>query len=169
MTSTILQFGERDPALVYTDRPAAFGLAERDGKIACVRIERADESYLDLPGGALDPGEGELAALVREFGEETGLVVEPGPVLVRTQQYFLKTDGKPVNNHGGVYRVTIKGEDPALKVEADHTLVWVDPVVALAELRHGSHAFAVTAWLNARSDAGTASPSAAKPAGKAIT
>ena len=33
-----------------------------------------------LPGGRAEPGEGVIEALVREFGEETGLQVEVGPL-----------------------------------------------------------------------------------------
>jgi len=165
VTSPPLQFGERDPALDYRERPAAFGLAERNGMIACVRVERGEESWLDLPGGALDPGESEPAALAREFGEETGLVVEAGDLLVRARQYFVKTDETPVNNVGGIYRVTVTGEDPSLKVEGDHVLVWLDPVEALAGLRHGSHALAVSAWLNRGPTATDAPAPARKPRG----
>ncbi|MCE0767754.1 NUDIX domain-containing protein [Pseudonocardia kujensis] len=32
-----------------------------------------------LPGGHVEPGEDDAAALVREMAEETGLAVEPGP------------------------------------------------------------------------------------------
>ncbi|GAA4690047.1 NUDIX domain-containing protein [Pseudonocardia yuanmonensis] len=32
-----------------------------------------------LPGGRVEPGEDDSAALVREMAEETGLAVEPGP------------------------------------------------------------------------------------------
>ena len=48
-----LQFGARAPGLDYRDRPAAFGVVVREGRIATVRITRNDRApYLDLPGGA---------------------------------------------------------------------------------------------------------------------
>ena len=34
-----------------------------------------------LPGGRVEPGEDDAAAVVREVAEETGLRVEPGPVV----------------------------------------------------------------------------------------
>jgi ADP-ribose pyrophosphatase YjhB (NUDIX family) len=34
-----------------------------------------------LPGGRIEPGETDAEALVREMREETGLTVEPGPLL----------------------------------------------------------------------------------------
>ncbi len=143
----MLQFGEPEPGIVYTPRPAAFGIAERDGLIAVVRVRpEAGGDWLDLPGGAVDPGEDELQALVREFGEETGLVITPGHEVVRVAVYFRKADNAPVNNQGGVYRVEVTGADPALKIEADHDLVWIDPAEAVQRLRHDSHAWAVAAW-----------------------
>lgn len=145
----MLQFA--NPLAGAADRPAAFGIAERGNQIALVRIETdGGETWWDLPGGALDPGEDEAAALVREFGEETGLKVRCGAEVARVAQYFVKTDGQAVRNHGGVYDVRVEGEEAALKVEADHTLVWIDPRDAIALLRHDSHAWAVAAWLRAR-------------------
>ena len=52
------QFGERRADRTYVDRPAAFGILERDGKIALVHIVKADgASWHDLPGGGVDEGE----------------------------------------------------------------------------------------------------------------
>ncbi len=143
-----LQFGEAGPGLVYKDRPAAFGIALREGRIALVRVTKpgADPWY-DLPGGALDPGEDDAQALVREFGEETGLIVRAGDLVVRASQRFHKTDGEPVNNRSGHYVAEIAGEDPGLKIEDDHELVWLDPHQAVVRLRHDSHAWAVATWL----------------------
>jgi ADP-ribose pyrophosphatase YjhB (NUDIX family) len=39
-----------------------------------------------LPGGRVEPGEDDAAALVREMAEETGLVVRPGPLVGRVQR-----------------------------------------------------------------------------------
>ncbi len=146
-----LQFGVADPGVDYKDRPAAFGVAERDGRIAVVRVTKPGlGSWIDLPGGAVDPGEDERAALVREFGEETGLKVASGPLISRADQYFRKTDGDPVNNRSGLFNAEIVGEDPALKIEDDHELVWLEPAEATRRLRHDSHAWAVLAWLRDR-------------------
>jgi 8-oxo-dGTP diphosphatase len=144
----MLEFGLRDPERAYRLRPAAFGICERDGRIACVHVTRPDDrSYHDLPGGAVDGMENEVEALIREFGEETGLIVEPGAMII---QMFLKSDGEPVENEGGVYQARLTGEDASLKVEDDHTLVWLDPQEAVLKLRHESHAWAVARWLRQR-------------------
>jgi 8-oxo-dGTP diphosphatase len=63
---------------------------------------------------------------------------------------FLKSDGEPVENEGGVYQARLTGEDASLKVEDDHTLVWLDPQEAVLKLRHESHAWAVARWLRQR-------------------
>ncbi len=145
-----LQFGEREPGVVYRDRPAAFGIALRDAKIAMVKVTvEGQRTWFDLPGGGVDPGEDDLAAVVREFGEETGLKVRPGALVMRACQLFRQTDGSPVNNRSGHYVVEIIGEDPALKIEEDHELVWLEPEEALRRLRHDSHAWAVLSWLRA--------------------
>jgi 8-oxo-dGTP diphosphatase len=145
----LLAFDAPDDGLDYADRWATFGIAEgRDGAIALVQVRKPGKPpYFDLPGGAVDAGEDERAALVREFGEETGLVVEVGARVVEVSQPFLKSDGQPVRNHGGIYVVRLAGERPELKVEDDHTLVWLDPRDAVVALRHDAHAWAVAAWL----------------------
>jgi 8-oxo-dGTP diphosphatase len=146
------QFGERQAGLDYADRPAAFGVAQRDGAVALVLIEKPGlPGWHDLPGGAIDPGEDGLAAVVREFGEETGLAIRPEPrPFTRAGQYFLNTDGAPFNNLAEFYEVSVEGEAPQLKIEADHTLVWLEPTRALVSLRHDAHAWALAAWLRRR-------------------
>ncbi len=144
------QFGRRIGEQAYPDRPAAFGVAVRDGRIAAVRItRRGEQPYFDLPGGGIDPGETPQAAAVREFGEETSLVVRAGGLLGLANQYMVKSDGQPANNISTLMQVELAGEDAALKVEADHELVWLDPLEAITRLRHESHAWAVALWLRA--------------------
>jgi 8-oxo-dGTP diphosphatase len=145
------QFGDPEPGRQHRDRPAAFGIAERGGVIALVRVEKPGHAaWLDLPGGALDPGEDEPAALVREFGEEAGLEVSAGLLICRADQLFINTDGEAFNNRAGFYVATVEGEQPGLKIEEDHTLVWLDPEEAVRRLRHDAHAWAVAAWLRRR-------------------
>ena len=80
MSDEPLQFGAAEIGVDYRHRPAAFGIARRDdGKIAMVKVTvEGLAPWFDLPGGALESGEDDPAALVREFGEETGLKVRAG-------------------------------------------------------------------------------------------
>ena len=142
------QFGEPEPGGDYKDRPCAFGLARRWGRIAVVHVGLPGEDrHFDLPGGALDPGEDEPQALVREFGEETGLAVRAGPLLARSAQLAVKKGGERVNNRSAFLLAEVVGRRPELKVEKDHRLVWLKPEMALRRLRHGSHAWAVACWM----------------------
>ena len=145
------QFGVREPLRWYRRRPCAFGLAERDGRLAVVRITRKGRPpRLDLPGGALDAGEGEAKALEREFGEETGLAVRSGALVARARQFVVKRNRRRVNNLSAFLTADVLHEAPALKVEDDHELVWLDPLEAMRTLRHPSHAWAVACWLRGR-------------------
>ena len=143
----MLQFGDPDPSLVYAPRPTAFGLVFRDARLACVRVERGEASYFDLPGGAIDPGETEQQALIREFLEETGMSVRPISRIAEAAQYFRRSTGEPFNNLGGFWTAEQVSLEPAAKVEADHQLVWLEPHRAVEQLRHDAHAWAVAAWL----------------------
>lgn len=143
----MLQFGSPKTGLDYRDRPTAFGLVTQDGKLACVRVDRGEGSYFDLPGGAVDGYETEEQALIREFVEEAGMTVRPMIRIGEAAQYFRKSDGEPLNNRGGFWTAEMRALDPALKVEADHALVWLDPAFAVANLRHDAHAWAVALWM----------------------
>lgn len=141
------EFGVAEPGIDYRERPCAFGIAEHDGKIACVRVDRGERSYFDLPGGAIDGDESEAEALAREFREETGLTVSGVRRIGRTSQRFRRSTGEPVRNLSGVWVADVQGHDPNAKIEDDHELVWLDPVRAVSELRHEAHAWAVALWL----------------------
>lgn len=145
--SSRLQFGTARPGLDYRLRPTAFGLVVRDGALACVRVDRGEGSYFDLPGGAVDGDETEPEALIREFIEETGMTVRPIIRIGEAAQYFRRTDGQPINNTGGFWIAEQVSLDPAARVESDHELVWLDLHDALSQLRHDAHAWAVATWL----------------------
>ncbi|MDP3404633.1 MAG: NUDIX domain-containing protein [Brevundimonas sp.] len=147
-----LQFGTADPGVLYQLRPAVFGLVVDDGRLACVRVSR-DIPYLDLPGGAVDGDESEEQALVREFIEETGMTVRPLDRVAEAGQFFRRSDDAPVNNLAGFWLCEPLSINPESKLESDHELVWLDPLTALAGLRHDAHAWAVATWLRHPSSA----------------
>ncbi|MBB5660107.1 NUDIX domain-containing protein [Brevundimonas halotolerans] len=149
----MLQFGIPRPHHTYAPRPTAFGILVHEGRLACVRIDRGEGSYLDLPGGARDGDESEPEAVVREFREETGLRVAADVCLTEAAQFVDKSDGRTVNNTGGFWTLRLLDPTPSGKIEDDHELVWLDLVEALASLRHEAHAWAVAVWLRSRTSA----------------
>jgi 8-oxo-dGTP diphosphatase len=150
-----LQFGEARQGLAYRDRPSAYGIAVQGGEVALVRVVLSDRApFYDLPGGGVDEGETEAEGLVREFGEETGLVVRPGRLVARARQYMVSAHDEPFNSHGAFFETVVEAANAALKIEDSHTLVWRPAHAALTLLRHDSHAWAVAAWLRAREGRG---------------
>ena len=151
-----LQFGTPEPGVKYRDRPAVFGVAERDGQIAliCVTREGGLPPIHDLPGGEVEPGESEGRALAREYAAETGLNIRIGAELARVDQFMVKSDGEPVNNRCILATATIEGYDPSQKIEDDRHLVWMDPLDALKALRLDSQVWAVACWIRRRAESG---------------
>jgi 8-oxo-dGTP diphosphatase len=119
-----LRYGEPTPGLDYRDRPAAYGLLEQEGRLALVHVSLPDRAaFFDLPGGGIDEGESEAQALVREFGEETGLLVEAGDLVTRAEQYMLSAHDEPFLSQGGFFEAQLRQERPELKIEDSHALV----------------------------------------------
>jgi 8-oxo-dGTP diphosphatase len=143
------QFGAPEAGRDYPDRPAAFVVLEHQGRIACVRVAwRRGGPKIDLPGGGLDPGESHAQAAARECGEEAGLrVTVLGEAFAHADHYFINDEGASNNTRGAFFRARLDGEDASLKIEDDHTLVWLEPLEALRVLDRDSHAWAVAAWL----------------------
>ncbi len=76
--------------MTHGDRPIACvgGLAyDEAGRL--LLVQRANEpgrGLWSVPGGRVEPGEDDAAALVREMWEETGLRVTPGELVGRVQR-----------------------------------------------------------------------------------
>jgi 8-oxo-dGTP diphosphatase len=148
---SIPQFGNQEPGKAYPDRPAAFVIVERAGKVAVVRVTLAGgANRLDLPGGGLDPGESEKDAANRECGEEAGLKVSAETEITRADHFFTGEDGVTVNTRGVFFAARLIAEAPELKIEDDHALEWMTPYEALAGLDRESHLWALAAWLRVR-------------------
>lgn len=143
---TTKQFGSPDPALTYAPRVGGYGLLARDGLLACVRIGYGPYEY-DFPGGAVDPGETPEQAVVREFGEETGLAVEVVRPITDLKHYFIHEDGTAYNNHAHFFEVALIGEKPEARCEADHELVWLNNLQVITSLKNEGYVWALVTWL----------------------
>ncbi len=58
----------------YRPRPGAYAVLLRQGQVLLTH-QSAPRPEFQLPGGGIDPGEGQLAALHREVFEETGWTI----------------------------------------------------------------------------------------------
>ncbi len=90
-----------------------------------------------LPGGGLRFGEDPLDALVREVGEETGLVVVPGEVLgVRsaTLEPGETVSGHRIQTLGIVYRCAVTGGELRDETDGSTDLARWTPVAELSRL-----------------------------------
>jgi len=149
---SVPQFGTPQPGRAYPDRPAAFAIIERDGRIALVRVSfEGGGGRTDLPGGGLDEGETPEQAAAREVGEEAGLKVEVGQPVTRADHYFVNEEDVARNTRGAFFAARLLAEDASLKIEPDHALVWSEPHEALLRLDRESHVWAVACWLRIRS------------------
>lgn len=147
-------FGRSEPGEDYVPRDAAYGLLVNSaGQIAAVAISgETGRTQYDLPGGAVEPGETPGDALLREYREETGLGVTLGEPVGTAWHYWEKPDGRRVFNHARYFTVERTGEDGG-KIEPDHALVWLDPLEAIARMRHEATAWGIARWLRVRADA----------------
>ena len=135
-------FGEIIPGVDYTPRQGAYGLLMNGkGQLALVKLP-SPATYF-LPGGGIEAGEDHVQCLIREFEEETGLVIKVNKFLGTSIQYLLT---KSLNRYfkiiGHMYYCESMGEKGE-KIEADHELVWVEPNEALDIMSMANQRWAV--------------------------
>lgn len=101
----------------------AYGLLKKDGRILLVRKTRGPyRGQLDLPGGGIAFGEDPLAALRREFREETGLVITGQTLLNATSNrvcYQTQTDETEDLHHLGLIYQVHAADPGTLKTKPD--------------------------------------------------
>lgn len=82
-------------------RPSVRSIIIRDNKVAMIHSMKYD--YYKLPGGGIESGESQIAALIRETLEETGLVIVPASI----------------REYGYVHRIQ-KGEKEAVFIQDNY-------------------------------------------------
>ena len=106
------QFGLPEDGRAWPERPSAFGLALRGRRLALVEIgDPAEQVWLALPGGGLEPGESAEIALVREFAEETGLLVRPTGLVGESSDRVIINAGRAFNVRGRFFAVDFQNPD----------------------------------------------------------
>jgi 8-oxo-dGTP diphosphatase len=130
----------------------AYGVLIDDGRIVLVRSSnpRHDPPLWWLPGGGIDFGESPESTLLREFREETGLVVRRPELLVVTSDTRRRDNGDQIHTVRISY--TVEHESGELVHEVDGTTDragWFD-VSDLAALHLADYALAAIAAAQAK-------------------
>lgn len=138
----ILQFGKLEEGEAFLDRPGSYAVIPKDDKILLVKIIGWGKYF--LPGGGIDEGEDALVALRREVGEETGFLVRIHEEIGKANEYiYAPKFGVKLNKISVFYTAELIGENPDLKIEADHQVEWHSVEGALALLHLESNQWAV--------------------------
>lgn len=98
----------------------------------------------EFPGGKVEAGESESAALAREFHEELDIIARPGPLLLRFRHHYPETgplelafyrmagfSGTPVNRVFAQIRWVAPDDVPGFDLLAADRLVWPELLAAL--------------------------------------
>lgn len=128
------RFGEPvEPGRRYTDRLGAYAVI-RQGDDVLVTEQDQPQREFQLPGGALDPGEGALRALHRECLEEIGWRI----AVVRRLGAFQRFTYMPQYDMWARKVCHVYLARPVLRVgpprEEGHRAVWMDIPAALDQL-----------------------------------
>jgi 8-oxo-dGTP diphosphatase len=143
----IPRYGEPvDGGRRYVDRPGAYAVI-REGDDVLVTEQDGEPPEFQLPGGALDPGEGALRALHRECLEEIGWRIRVARRLGAFQRFTYMPEydlwARKVC-HVYLARPVVKVGEPA---EPGHRAVWMSIPAALGLLAiEGDRAFLERVW-----------------------
>ncbi len=96
-----------------------YGVLRRERSVLLTRSRFREREFVNFPGGGVELGEAPRDALLREFSEETGLVVEPVRALYASQSLHVSTQLPIqivsvywlVEQSGGVLRKGGNGDD----------------------------------------------------------
>ena len=142
-------FGARSELGACVIRPSAYALIEDStGQLAVVRT--AQGTF--LPGGGIEAGESPEETITREVREECGLIVHPapGPNLwrVRAVQFVYSELEKTHFEKRSIFLEVAVAGHTGSGLEIDHELVWLPSELAIEQLSHESHGWAVECWIS---------------------
>ncbi|AEF25565.1 NUDIX hydrolase [Streptococcus parauberis] len=142
---TVPKFGEKIEEKNYKSRYGVYAVIPNSDKREVILVQAPNGAWF-LPGGEIEEGENHLTALERELIEELGFSAEIGYYYGQADEYFYSRHRDTYYyNPAYLYEVTsysIQG-DP---LEDFNKLAWFPIEEAIANLKRGSHKWAITEW-----------------------
>lgn len=116
---TLATIGQRDPSILYEDRPTVKAVIKKDNKILIINDGL-------LPGGGIDPGESNQEALIREIQEEIGATIKNVKEIGLVVQYRNLINRRYIVDGYVAELETIGGpKNPQNEGEAQFTTHWL--------------------------------------------
>jgi 8-oxo-dGTP pyrophosphatase MutT (NUDIX family) len=105
-----------------------YGVLREGDKVLLTRSSFRGSSFINFPGGGVDIGEAPMAALLREFVEETGLVIRPARTLYASEGAHLSTQA-PIQIVSAYWLVERVSGELRMRGNADDVLelLWREP------------------------------------------
>jgi len=140
-------FGKRDPNLTYKERVGVYGVIP-DAEQKRLLVLGAPNHALFLPGGEIEAGESDEAALKRELLEEFGVQVTIGAKLGEAAEYFYSHHRQTAYYHPAKFYACSDIEVVKPPLEDFNTLMLMPIQIAAAELKRPTHRYGVSMWLS---------------------
>lgn len=142
----MITFGEKEKGKEYIWRPAAYCVIFDAQKKKIAIIQTSDGKYF-LPGGGIENNETHEECLKREALEEMGMDIELGQFIGSAQRYFYSTNEYKYYLSEGYFYFCKMGRQISKPVEADLSLIWIEPNQAIEYLFHEHQSWEVNETL----------------------
>ena len=137
------EFGEIIKGVEYHHRPGSYGVVIKNGQCGVIRSTVFNKYF--LPGGGIEKGETEIAALHREALEEIGFEIEIGEKIgVAAEYFFDEHDRKYFVKECHFYCFELKEK---VGMRPENQLIWIGRN-ELEEMYHRSHQWIVETVLD---------------------
>ncbi|MHC5249032.1 NUDIX hydrolase [Enterococcus sp. LJL90] len=142
---SIPTFGLKTENVEYISRYAVYVvLPNQKNELAIVQ---APNGAYFLPGGEIEAGEDQLAAIQRELIEELGVEATLGNYYGQADEFFFSRHRDTYYYNPGYFYQVTAWQQVCEPTEKTNVIAWVAPEKAIELLKRGSHKWAVEQWL----------------------